>query len=153
VGENRLGGARIVGAYGVAGESDLIRFWLGVIAAIALATQAQAQSDPNSGMVFYPSCLAASDIVQGKRPAADSEDASKQLRQAAICFGAVTTIMNVERFFKPEFAICPPKDTKISVDQMIPVITAYLKNHPERMRENFHQLAVTALAATWPCSQ
>jgi Rap1a immunity proteins len=131
----------------------LIKHWISSIAALLMTTQAHAQGDPNSGAVFYPSCLAASDIVQGKRPAADSEDASKQLRQAAICFGAVTTIMNVERFFKPEFAICPPKDTKISVDQMIPVITAYLKNHPERMRENFHQLAVTALAATWPCSQ
>jgi hypothetical protein len=113
--------------------------------------QAQAQSDPNSAMVFYPSCLAAADIVQGKHPAADSEDATKQLRQAAICFGAVTTIMNVEGFFKPEFAVCPPDNTKISVNQTVPVITGYLKNHPERLRDNFHQLAVTALAAAWPC--
>jgi Rap1a immunity proteins len=130
----------------------LTRFCFGVIAAMAIAAQSHAQSDPNSGMVFYQSCLAASDIVHGKRPAADSEDATKQLRQAAICFGAVTTIMNVERFFKPEFTMCPPKDTKVSVDQMIPVVTAYLKDHPERMRENFHQLAVAALAAAWPCS-
>ena len=28
-----------------------------------------AQSDATSGTVFYPSCLAAADIVQGKRPA------------------------------------------------------------------------------------
>jgi hypothetical protein len=34
---------------------------------------------------FYPSCLAA----------ADSEDASKQIMQAAIRFGAVTVIMKV----------------------------------------------------------
>jgi hypothetical protein len=131
----------------------LIKYWIGTIAALLIATQTQAQSDPNSGRVFYPSCLAATDIVQGKRPAADSEDASKQLRQAAICFGAVTTIMNVEPFFKPEYAVCPPKDTKLSVDKMVPVVTAYLKTHPERLSENFHQLAVNALAAAWPCSQ
>jgi hypothetical protein len=126
-------------------EISLIKYWIGLLAAISFAiqTQAQAQSDPNSAMVFYPSCLAA----------ADSEDATKQLRQAAICFGAVTTIMNVEGFFKPEFAVCPPEGTKVSVNQMIPVITGYLKNHPERLRDNFHQLAVTALAAAWPCSK
>lgn len=128
--------------------------WIGIIAVI-LATQAQAQTpaDPNSGTRFYPSCLAAADIVQGKRPAADSEDASKQLMQAAICFGAVTTIMNLEPFFQLAFAICPPEGTKVSVNQMIPVVTAYLKKHPERLHDNFHQLAVTALAETWPCSK
>jgi hypothetical protein len=34
---------------------------------------------------------------------------------------------------------------------MILTVTAHLKNHPERLRDNFHQLAVTALAAAWPC--
>jgi Rap1a immunity proteins len=134
---------------------DLIRHWIGVIAAVVFATHAQtrahAQSEPNSGTVFYPSCLAAADIAQGKHPAADSEDATKQLRQAAICFGAVTAIMNVEAFFKPEFAVCPPEGGKVSVNQMVLVVTAHLKNHPERLRDNFHQLAVTALAAAWPC--
>jgi Rap1a immunity proteins len=138
-------------------EISLSKYWIALLAAIVFAmhaqNQAHAQSDPNSAMVFYPSCLAAADIVQGKHPAADSEDATKQLRQAAICFGAVTTIMNVEGFFKPEFAVCPPEGTKVSVNQMIPVITGYLKNHPERLRDNFHQLAVTALAAAWPCSK
>ena len=129
----------------------MIKHWISSIAALLMATQAHAQGDPNSGTVFYPSCLAASDIVQGKRPAADSEDASKQLRQAAIGFGAVTAIMNVEQYFKPEFAACPPKDTKLTADKMIPIVTAFLKNHPERMQENFHQLAVGALAAAWPC--
>lgn len=131
------------------------KYWIGLLAAIVFATQAQnqadAQSEPNSALVFYPSCLAAAGIVEGKHPAADSEDATKQLRQAAICFGAVTTIMNVEGFFKPEFAVCPPEGTKVSVNQMILTVTAHLKNHPERLRDNFHQLAVTALAAAWPC--
>jgi hypothetical protein len=131
----------------------LIKYWFGLTAAVVIATQAYAQSDANGGMVFYPSCLVAADIVQGKHPAADSEDASKQLRQAAICFGAVTTIMNVEAFFKPEFAICPPEGTKISFAQMILAVTAYLKNNPARLQDNFHRLAVTALAAAWPCSK
>ena len=85
--------------------------WIGVVAAVFIGTQVHAQSDATSGTAFYPSCLAAADIVQGKRPAADSEDAAKQLRQASVCFGAVTAIMKLEPLLKPEFAVCPPPDT------------------------------------------
>jgi hypothetical protein len=101
--------------------------------------------------------LAAADIVQGKRPAADSEDAAKQLRQASVCFGAVTAIMKLGPLLKPEFAVCPPPDTlpdsKGLLAQMILSITAYLKKHPEQRANNFHQTAVTALVAAWPCSK
>jgi hypothetical protein len=121
------------------------------MAAIVLATQAHAQGDANSGQVFYPSCLAAADIVQGKHPAADSPDAAKQLNQAALCFAALTAIMNVEQYFNSEHAMCAPEGTKVA--QAVPVVVAYLKNHPERLRENFHQLAVAALAAEWPCAK
>jgi Rap1a immunity proteins len=128
-----------------------MKYFLAVASAAFFATQANAQNDPNSATVYYPSCLAAADIVQGKRPAADSEDAAKQLKQAAICFGAVTAIMNLEPFFKPEYSACPPADKKISVAQVVLAITAHLKNHPEQMANNFHQVAATALAASWPC--
>ncbi|HEY5504118.1 MAG TPA: Rap1a/Tai family immunity protein [Sedimentisphaerales bacterium] len=124
---------------------------IAIAAALLVATQAYAQTDTTSAKVYYPSCLAAADIVQGKRPAADSEDAAKQLKKAAICFGAVTAIMNLEPFFKPEFSMCPPGDSKVSFAQMVLAITAHLKNHPEQIQNNFHQLAATALATTWPC--
>jgi hypothetical protein len=126
--------------------------WIGIVAALLIETQANAQPDGNSARVYYPSCLAA-DIVQGKHPAADSEDAAKQVKQAAICFVAVTAIMNLEPFFKPEFAMCPPEDSKVSFAQMVLVITTHLKNHPEQLQNNFHQLAATALATAWPCAK
>ena len=131
--------------------------WIGVVGAVFIGTQVHAQSDATSGTAFYPSCLAAADIVQGKRPAADSEDAAKQLRQASVCFAAVTAIMKLEPFLKPEFAVCPPPDilpdSKDILAQMILSITAYLKSHPEQRSNNFHQIAVTALVAAWPCSK
>ena len=127
--------------------------WIAIVAALLIETQAHAQSDANSGRVYLPSCLAAAEIVQGKHPAADSEDAAKQLKQAAICFGAVTAIMNLEPFFKPEFAMCPPADSKVSFPQLVLAITTHLKNHPDQLHNNFHQLAAVALATTWPCSK
>jgi hypothetical protein len=65
--------------------------WIAIAAALLIGPQAHAQTDPTSAGAYYPSCLAAADIVQGKHPAADSEDAAKQMKQAAICFGAVPT--------------------------------------------------------------
>lgn len=84
-----------------------MKHWVAIIAALLIQIQAHAQSDATSGRVYYPSCLAAAEIVQGKHPAADLEDAAKQLKQAATCFGAVTAIMNLEPFLKPEFAVWP----------------------------------------------
>src|SRR5450830_403426 len=97
--------------------------WIAIVAALMIETLAYAQTDANSGMVYYPSCLAAAEIVQGKHPAADSDEMAKQLKRAAICFGAVTAIMNLEPFFKPEFAMCPPSDSKVSFNQMVLAIT------------------------------
>jgi len=130
-----------------------MKLWIGIVAALLIETQAHAQTDTTSAKMYYPSCLVAADIVQGKHPAADSEETAKQLKQAAICFGAVTAIMNLEPFFKPEFAMCPPADSKVSFPQMVLAITTHLKNHPDQLHNNFHQLAVTALATTWPCSK
>jgi hypothetical protein len=125
--------------------------WIAIVAVLLFGTQARAQIDPNSARAYYPSCLVAADIVQGKRPAADSENAAKQLRQAALCFGAVTAVVNLEPFFKPEFALCPPADGKISPAQMVTAIVAYLKSHPEQLNDNFHRLAATVLASAWRC--
>ena len=131
--------------------------WIRIAGAVLIGTQAHAQSDAASGTAFYPSCLAAADIVQGRRPAADSERAAQQLRQASICFGAVTAIMKLEPLLKPEFTACPPReilaDSKALYNQVILSITAYLTSHPEQRANNFHQTAVASLAAAWPCSK
>jgi hypothetical protein len=126
--------------------------WIAIVA-LFIATPAYAQSDTASGTMFLPSCLAATDIVQGKRPAADSVEAATQLRKAAICFGAVTAIMNLEPLFKADYAACPPAGSKVTSAQVVLIVTDYLKKHPEQLQNNFHQLAVTALAAAWPCSK
>jgi hypothetical protein len=100
--------------------------------------------------------LAAADVVQGKRPAADSEDAARQLRQASACFGAVTAIMKLEPFLRPEFAVCPPpdvlRDSKSILAQMILSITAYLKGHPEQRPDNFQPSGATSRQFSSDCS-
>ena len=122
-----------------------------IAAALLIGPQPYAQSDPSRAAVYYPSCLADADIVQGRRPAADSPQAGKHLTQAALCFGAITAITNLAPLFKPEFALCPLTNTTPSPAQMIPIIADHLKKHPEQMNSNFHQ--ASALIAAWPCAK
>ncbi len=122
-----------------------------IVAALLVEPQAHAQGDPSRAAVIYPSCLVAADIVQGRRPAADSPEAAKQLTRAAICFSALNAIVSLAPLFKPEFSICPPTNSTPSPAQMIPIVVDHLKKHPEQMNSNFHQVTVSALIAAWPC--
>ncbi len=124
-----------------------------IVAAIFVASQAYAQGDPSRAAIYYPSCLAAADIVQGRRPATDSPEAAKQLTRAAICFSALNAIVSLAPLFKPEFSICPPATSTPAPAQMIPIVVDHLKKHPEQMNGNFHQVAVSALMAAWPCAK
>jgi hypothetical protein len=128
-----------------------MKSWIALAAALPIAAQAFAQSNPNSVMAFGPSCAAAADIAQGKHPAADSVEASKQLRKSALCFGAVTAVLSLEPVFKPAFAMCPPADKPVTVNQALLAVIAFIRMHPEQMQNNFHQVAAAALAAAWPC--
>jgi hypothetical protein len=116
-----------------------------VFAFLTVAAPARAGGDDASGTMFYQSCMAAASIIEGNAPA----DA---LEKAPMCFGAVTAIMNLEPFLKPEAAMCPPEGTRITFAQMILVVAKYLKTHPEQLHQNFHMLAVLALHEAWPCT-
>jgi hypothetical protein len=118
-----------------------------VAAAFAfLSVTVSAHADSGAtGNMFYQSCMAAADIMERHHPS------DEQFEKAPMCLGAVTAIMNLEPFLKSEFAMCPPKGSKISYGQMILVISDYLKKHPEQLHENFHMLAVLALNTAWPC--
>lgn len=128
-----------------------MKHFLAVAAFCLAATPALAQSNAASGSFYLPSCEAALEIAGGKHPAADSPEVPVLLRKAAVCFSALTAIMNVEQFFKPEFAMCAPAGKPVSMSDMVVVTTAYLKAHPDKLANNFHQLAVAALAEKWPC--
>jgi hypothetical protein len=122
----------------------LTRTIAAVFAFLAVAAPAHADVDA-PGNMFYENCMAAAAIMEGHA-------SEKQYDKAPMCFGAVTAIINLEPFLKPEYAMCPPKGSKISYGQIILVIAAYLKNHPEQLDNNFHMLAVLALNTAWPCS-
>jgi hypothetical protein len=97
-----------------------------VFAFLTVNAPAHAADLEATGNMFYQSCMAAADIMEGHHPS------DEQFEKTPMCFGAVTAIINLEPFLKPEFAMCPPKGSKISYGQMILVIADYLKKHPEQ---------------------
>jgi hypothetical protein len=117
-----------------------------LFALLAFTAPARADATDASGTMFYQSCMAGASIMEGNPP-------SDALDKAPMCFGAVTAIINLEPFLKPEFAMCPPEGSKISYGQMILVIADYLKKHPEQLHKNFHMLAMLALNTAWPCGK
>jgi hypothetical protein len=116
-----------------------------VFALLTVNAPAGAADSAATANMFYQSCMAAAAIIEGRHLSDD------QFEKTPMCFGAVTAIINLEPFLKPEYAMCPPKDGKISYGQMILVIADYLKKHPEQLHENSHMLAVLALNIAWPC--
>jgi hypothetical protein len=55
--------------------------------------------------------------------------------------------MNLEPFFKSEFAVCPPADSKVSFAQMVLAITAHLKSHPQQLRNVYRRVLVLCEAS------
>src|SRR4051794_16854802 len=49
----------------------------------------------------------------------------------------------------PEMRSCPPK--RVTSEQVVRVVVAYIERRPQRMHENFKELALEALRDAWPC--
>jgi hypothetical protein len=114
------------------------------LAILALAAPAHADLEA-TGNMYYENCIAAA-IIEGRA-------SEKDYDKAPMCFGAITAVISLEPFLRPEYAMCPPPRNKISYGQIVLVVATYLKNHPERLDENFHVLAALALNKAWPCTK
>lgn len=123
---------------------------LASIFAVTVLQAARAQTDGNA-TAYLPSCAAALDLVQGRKPAADSPEAAAQLRRAAMCFNAVNAVLNMQPYLQREYSACAPGNAQITAAQALPVVIAYLGAHRDQLGEKFHPLALAALAEKWPC--
>ena len=86
--------------------------------AVTLLHPAHAQTDGNA-TAYLPSCAAALDILQGRKPAADSPEAAGQLRRAAMCFNALNAVLNVEPYLQREYSACAPGNAQLTAAQAL----------------------------------
>jgi hypothetical protein len=97
---------------------------------------ARAQVDEHSANYWLPFCQAALDIRGSYSPAS----VPVQARCLRIIAGLLYANLN----------ICVPRDALSG--QAIRLVVAYIQARPERMQEDFMDLANEALLQAWPCS-
>ena len=103
------------------------------------AMPAVAQPDLNSGNAWVEPCRAALDKNNSQDPFSEG-----------VCFGFVTGVFTTLAWPRNE-RICPPNEA--TVNQALRVIVYWLDQHPARLHENFHALAMVALTQAWPCKK
>src|ERR1700757_2079207 len=106
----------------------MTRYALAILLALTVPASAE---DTSSANYFLPGCKG---FVE-KKTLALSE---------ALCDGFVTGLA----FGISGRDICKPE--RVTNNQVVAVVVKYIEARPERMHEQFDDLAIEALAAAWP---
>ena len=66
-----------------------------------------------------------------------------------ICVGEISGLVNVGRLLPRHINSCnPPGVTRFHATR---IVVAYIEAHPERMHDDFTELALEAMHDAWPC--
>ena len=128
----------------------MFRFPCGYLAAIVVFTAflavallskpVDAQSDVDSANYVLPAC---------KQFIARSNNLGTALREGQ-CVGMIEGLSYTAwQLTLPEMRSCSPKD--VTKGQAVRVVVAYIERRPQRMHENFKELALEALRDAWSC--
>lgn len=115
----------------------------GAIAGAALAlgiTGAQAEEAAMSANSILPGCRASMAV-------------SPPSVTGSFCVGIIDgiIIMSEMRGGLLSPALCFDVPFSVGLGQTVRTVVAYIEARPARMGEDFHELTVEALRATWPC--
>src|SRR5262245_9821248 len=111
---------------------------LGIAMGLVMGMSALAQEDTQSANYMLRYCQAFLN---------DQGTLTYRLGQ---CVGIVDGIYFLARRLPLEDRGCPPNDW-IPLGQLVRVVVAYIEARPQRMHENFKELAVEAIHNAWPC--
>jgi Rap1a immunity proteins len=89
-------------------------------------------------------------LFQGCKAATQNEKLDPQTATiASYCNGVIYALASVSDLLSnPMKRSCVPA---ISTEQTMRVVVKFLDDHPERLHENFVQLALEVFHRTWPC--
>src|SRR5262249_54543595 len=65
------------------------------------------------------------------------------------CVGSVQGLSLVSNLLPADINSCIPD--KVTLEQKVRVVLAYIERRPQRMHEDFHSLALEAMREAWPC--
>jgi Rap1a immunity proteins len=114
---------------------------LGLLADALLATNADAQKNLQSANYMVPACQ----NFLANRNTTNLVDLVDQ----GICIGTLNGLSYLARYLPPHLSSCAP--TEATTGQKIRVVLAYIQRRPQRMHEDFQDLAIEAFHEAWPC--
>jgi hypothetical protein len=79
----------------------------------------------------------------------EGEDTLRPAWGQGACLGSITSLLFVAQYFPPHLKTCPPKG--VTNGQSVRVALAYIERRPQRMHEDFRNLAIEAWHEAWPC--
>jgi len=66
-----------------------------------------------------------------------------------ICVGEISGLVHVGRLLPRHISSCKPPD--VTRGQATRMVVAYIEAHPERIHDDFTELALEAMHDAWPC--
>ena len=118
-----------------------VRLILAQALCVSLSLSAFAQQDRRSANMMITGCqYLVDDPIAVTQPHMEAAD---------VCASAVASILHYGRDLQGNMAFCPPRGTEVS--DAARVIVAFMKAHPDRMKERFDLLSYGALRQAWPC--
>jgi hypothetical protein len=66
-----------------------------------------------------------------------------------ICVGGISGLVHVGRLLPRHISFCNPPG--VTPGQAPRMVVAYIEAHPERIHDDFTELALEAMYDTWPC--
>jgi hypothetical protein len=120
---------------------ECTRLVLALLAAALFSQDADAESDKRSANYLVPECQKFIALSEG-------DTFISGLNQGR-CVGIIHGISYLSEYLPPDVRSCPPKGATAA--QTIRVVLAYIERRPQRMHEDFRELAIEALHEAWPC--
>jgi Ssp1 endopeptidase immunity protein Rap1a len=131
--KNHSGSAISLGHFG--GREVMTRYAVAILLALTIPASAE---DTTTANQMLPGCKGLLD---------DRMTSGVSVYQQGRCGGYVASLV----YGVGEQEFCSPKG--VSIGQAVAVVIKYIEARPERMHEQFGDLALEALKAAWPCKR
>ena len=95
---------------------------------------------------MLPACQ---NFLQNRRPRLDSDRSLTDILDQGLCAGTLNGLSYLTRYLPPHLSSCVPEG--VTTGQQIRVVLAYVGRRPQRMHEQFQDLAIEAFHEAWPC--
>ena len=120
---------------------------LGLLAAALLTETVDAQeNDVYSANVIVPGCQR---FLREATGSGNNPTSSVEAFQSDVCTGTIGGLARAILFLPPDRRSCPPKG--VTRGQIVRVVFASIERRPQRMHEDFRDLAIEAMHEAWPC--